>query len=113
MFDDWDHPLLFGKQDEVAGIRDHSKLGVGDELEALNGVLSPDKIVISDDDEKRRFDRSQLFLRKPFPLNAANLLLNPGPVIRVGRHSPVILSLKLDAPGLGRRQVLRMHRLRV
>ena len=48
--------LLFRKQDEVAGGRDHGELGVGDELESLKGVFKADKIVISEGDENRRFD---------------------------------------------------------
>jgi hypothetical protein len=47
VFDQWDHPLLFRKQREVAGIRDYGKLGVGDELDSFNGVLKADKIAIS------------------------------------------------------------------
>jgi hypothetical protein len=54
--DHWDHPPWFRKQGEVAGIRDHGELGVGDELEGLNGVYKTDKIVISQDDKNRRFD---------------------------------------------------------
>jgi len=56
IFDHWDHPLLFPKQGEVASIRDHRELGVGDELEGLKGVFKADKIVISEGDENRRFD---------------------------------------------------------
>ena len=56
MFNDRDHPLLFRKQGEVAGGRDHREFGVGDELDGLNGVLKADKIVISEKDENRRFD---------------------------------------------------------
>src|SRR5580704_10638373 len=56
MLNDWDHPLLFRKQDEVAGGRDHRKLGVGDALGGLNGVLKAYKIGISEKDENRRFD---------------------------------------------------------
>jgi len=48
--------LLFRKQDEVAGGRDHGELGVGDELDGLNGVLKADKIIISEKDENRRLD---------------------------------------------------------
>jgi len=59
----------------VAGIRDHRKLGVRDELDGINGVFEANKIVISLKDEKRRFDGSQLFFRKAFPLNAANLFI--------------------------------------
>jgi hypothetical protein len=43
-----DHPVLFPKEDEVAGIWDHGKLGVGDAFEGLNGVVKADKIVISE-----------------------------------------------------------------
>ena len=35
----------------MAGRRDHSEFGVGDELDGLNGVLGADKIVISEKDE--------------------------------------------------------------
>ena len=47
ILDHWDHPLWFRKQGEVAGIRNYGELGVGDELQGLNGVLNADKIVIS------------------------------------------------------------------
>src|SRR5208283_5716184 len=81
IFDHSDHLLLFRKQGEVAGVRDHGELGVGDELEGRNGVFQADKIVISQDDKNRRFDGSQLFVRKPSPLNAADLAPELGPVV--------------------------------
>ena len=74
-----DHSLLFRKQGEVAGIRDHGELGVGDELQGLNGVFNADKIVISQSDEKRRIDGCQFFVRKSQPLNAAHLAPKLGP----------------------------------
>ncbi len=58
MFDHWDHPLWFGKQGEVTGIRDHREFSVGDELKGINCVFKADKIVISQDDKKGRFDGS-------------------------------------------------------
>ena len=56
MLNYWDHSLLFRKHGEVAGIGDHGKLGVGNELEGLNSMLKGDKIVISENDENRYFD---------------------------------------------------------
>jgi hypothetical protein len=47
MFDHWDHPLWFGKQNEVAGVGDHSELGIGDNLECLKRVFNLNKIRIS------------------------------------------------------------------
>jgi hypothetical protein len=110
MFDQRDHPLLLRKQGEVAGVRDHGKLAVGNELEGLKRVFKADKIMISYGDENRRFDGKQFFVRKSFPLNAANLAPKLGPVIRIGSHFLVVFSLKLDAPGVrGRRVVKTQH----
>jgi hypothetical protein len=50
IFDHWDHPLLFPKQGEMAGIRDHGELGVGDELQGLKDMFKAHKIVISEGD---------------------------------------------------------------
>jgi hypothetical protein len=97
----------------VAGIRDHRKLGVRDELDGFNGVLKANKIVISLNDENRRLDRSQLCLRKSSPLNAANLVINLGSVIWIGCYFLVTLSLKLDAPGLGGRRMIKLRDLSV
>lgn len=58
MFDYRDYPLRLRKKGEVAGIRNHGKLGVGDELDGLNGALKAEKIVISEKDENRRFERA-------------------------------------------------------
>src|SRR5512144_2342664 len=55
MFHHWDNSILFRKQNEVAGIRDHGEFGVGDSLKGLDGVFNADKIVISDDNENRGF----------------------------------------------------------
>ncbi len=74
MLSDWDHPLLFREQGEVAGGRDHGELGLGDELDGLNRVLQADKIVISEKNEHRRLDGSQLLVRKSFPLNFRTIL---------------------------------------
>jgi len=35
----------------MSGIRDHSELGIGNELESLKGVFKANKIVISDGDD--------------------------------------------------------------
>lgn len=51
MFDHRNHSLWFREQGEVAGVRDHREFRPGDEPEALDGVLKPDKIVISESDE--------------------------------------------------------------
>src|ERR1700733_2575268 len=73
-------------------------------------MLKTDKIVISDSDENRRFDGSQLFVRKPSPLNAAHLAPKLGPVIRIGSHFLIAFSLKLEAPGVsGRRDAKAQH----
>src|SRR5262249_14496076 len=59
-----------------------------------------------DGDENRRFDCSQLFVRKSSPLIVENLVPNLGPVIRIDSHFLVVFSLKLDAPGVrGRREI--------
>lgn len=56
--------------------------------------------MISDGDQNRRLDGDQIFVRKPSPLIADNLAPNDGPVIRIGSHSPVVFSLKLNVPGI-------------
>ena len=53
----------------MTGIRNHGKLGVRDDLKGFEGVLKTDKIVISENDENRRFYRSQLIFRKSSPLH--------------------------------------------
>src|SRR5215469_1371155 len=106
MFDHLDRFLLFREQSEVAGIRDHGKFGVWDEPEGLKGVLKAHKIVISDGDENRRIDGSQLLVRESFPLNADNLAPKRGPVIRIRSYFLVGFFLKLEARGVrGRRLV--------
>ena len=39
----------------MAGIRDHGELGFANELDRLNGVFKPNKIVITKHDENRNF----------------------------------------------------------
>ena len=91
----------------MAGIRDHGKLGVRDELDGFNGMFEANEIVISLNDENRYFDGSQFFFREAFPLNAANLVINLGPVIWIGGDFLVTFSLKLDISGLsGRRMII-------
>ena len=68
----------------MAGIRDHRKLGVRDELDGFNRMLEANKIVISLKDENRRLDASQFFFGEAVPLNAANLVINSGPVVWIG-----------------------------
>ena len=97
----------------MAGAWDYRKLGVRDELDGFNGVLQANKIVISLNDENRRFDGSQLFSRKAFPLNAANLGIDLGPVIWIVCDSLVAFSLKLDVSGLGGRRMIIVRDLRV
>jgi hypothetical protein len=58
MLDHCDHLVGFRREGEVTGIGDHGKLGVWDEVEALNRVLKLDKVAISESDEYRRLDRS-------------------------------------------------------
>lgn len=62
VLDDGNYPFGFRKWGEVAGIRDHRKFSVGDEPKALDGMLHADKIVISNKNEKRHFDRRQLLI---------------------------------------------------
>jgi len=93
----------------VAGGRDHSELGVGDELNGVNGVFKADKIAVSQNDEKGRFDGSQFFLRKSLPLNASKFVKHFGPVVWIGSHFFVVFSLKLDVFGISRRRVLKVR----
>jgi hypothetical protein len=88
-----DHPLGFRKKDEVAGIRDYGKFSVRDSLRSVGGVPDADKIVITDHNEHRRFNRGQLFVRKSLPANASDLLPNLGPIFRIRSHFLVHLFL--------------------
>lgn len=90
-----------GSDDSVnSGIREHGKLGVGDEIEALNSMLKLDNIPISERYEHRGFDRSQLFVRKSFPLKPSKVVKNLGRVLWIGNHSLVVLALIWDIAGL-------------
>ena len=89
---------FFGSDDSVkcpaSGITASSALEMS--VEGLNRVLKLDKIAISESDEHRRLDRSQFFLRKSPPLKPSKLVKNLGPVLWIGSHSLVVLSLILD-----------------
>jgi hypothetical protein len=54
MLDHMDDPVWFRMQDEVAGIRDHGELCIGNEPKRLNRMLKANKIVISDGDKDVR-----------------------------------------------------------
>src|SRR6185312_8662835 len=80
----------------MACIRDDGELRLRNELGGFNDVLHAHKIVVSDDEEDRRFDGSQLFFRESSPFNTANFVKDLRPVIWIGCHSLVTFSLKLD-----------------
>lgn len=106
VFNDWDYPFRLGRRGKMAGVGYHGKLGIRDEPYGLNGMLDSHEIVISKNDKHLGLDGSQLLFRKAGPLNVANLVINPGPVIWIGRNPPVVFSLKLDVAGIGRRRML-------
>jgi hypothetical protein len=88
----------------LARIRDHGEFSMGDALESLNGMFKADKIVVTQNDENGRLDRSQIFVRKSGPGNCDHLAPNPRPRIRIGRDFLVLFFLKMRAPGVASRQ---------
>src|SRR5258708_21646343 len=100
--DDRQQLLGIHAEHEVAGIRDDSRLSIGNESKHLNRVLERAAIImIARPNEDGCFDRFQLLWRKSLPLHPLSLGEQHGPVCWIGCHLLVVFSRKLHAIAIG------------
>ena len=60
VLDHGNHAVWFGEQREMAGVRDHCQLRIGEVPHGIHGVLNSDEVPVAQRDEKRCPNGSEL-----------------------------------------------------